>query len=54
MHACYVILPCSLKSIYIFASFTGYENYSFEVMSNLHVRESKFGGRMYQFGGKSF
>ena len=25
----------------------------FEVISNLHVQESKFGGKIYKFGGKS-
>ena len=36
-----------------FASFTGYEDEIFEVISNLHVQESKFGGNIYKFGGKS-
>ena len=51
---CYMILPCYLHSIYIFASFIGYENYIFEVFSILHIQESKFGRNMYKFGEKSF
>ena len=31
-----------------------YENYIFEVISNLHVQGSKFGGKINKFGGKSF
>ena len=38
-----MILPGYLDSIYIFASFKGYEDDIFEVISNLHVQESKFG-----------
>ena len=37
-----------------FASFTGYEDDIFEVIFNLHIQGSKFGGKFYQFGGKSF
>ena len=37
-----------------FASFTGYEDEILEVSYNLHVQESKFGGKIYKFGGKSF
>ena len=37
-----------------FASFTGYEDDILEVSSNLHVQESKFGGKIYKFGGKYF
>ena len=48
-----MILPCYLHSIYIFASFTGYTNYIFKVISNLHVQESKVGRTIYKFGGKS-
>ena len=49
-----MVLPCYLHSIYIFASFTSYENYIFEVFSNLHCQESNFGGKIYKFGGYSF
>ena len=35
------------------ASFKGYEDDIFEVISNLHVLKCKFGGKMGQFGGKS-
>ena len=49
-----MILPCYLHGIYIFASFTSYANYIFEVISNLHVQESKFGGQINKFGAKSF
>ena len=45
-HAIYRVLK-------YFASFTGYEDDSFEVISNLQVLESKFGGYIYKFGGKS-
>ncbi len=34
-----------------FASFTDYEDDIFEVISNLHVQGSKFGGKIYKFGG---
>ena len=38
-----------------FVSFTGcYEDDIFEVISNLHAQESKFGGIIYKCGGKSF
>ena len=36
-----------------FASFTDYENDIFEVISNLHVQGSKFGGEINTFCGKS-
>ena len=36
------------------SSFTGYEDEILEVSSNLHVLDSKFGGKIYNFGGKSF
>ena len=36
-----------------FASFTGYEDDILEVSSNLHVQESKFGVKIYKFGGTS-
>ena len=42
-----------LVSIY-FASFIDYENEIFEVISNLHVQGSKFGGKMNKFGGVCF
>ena len=35
-----------------FASFTGYEYDFFEVISNLHIQGSKFGGKFDKFGGK--
>ena len=49
-----MILPCYLHSINIFASFTGYKDDILEVISNLHVQESKFGRKIYKFGEKSF
>ena len=49
----YMIIPCYLHSIYIFASFTGYGDDIFEVISNFHVQGSKFGGKFDKFGGKS-
>ena len=36
-----------------FASFTGYEDDIFKVISNLHVEGSKFGRKNYKFGEKS-
>ena len=36
-----------------FALYTGYEGEIFEVISNLYVQESKFGGNIYKFGVKS-
>ena len=36
-----------------FASFTGYEDEILEIISNSHVQESKVGGNIYKFGGKS-
>ena len=36
-----------------FASFTDYENEIFEVISNLHVQGSKFGGEINKFGKNS-
>ena len=47
-------LPYYLHIIYIFASFTCYENFIFEVISNFHFQESKFGRKIDKFGGKSF
>ena len=44
-HAIYIVFT-------YFASFTGYEDDIFEVISNLHVQESKFGGKFDKFGGK--
>ena len=35
-------------------SFTDYEGDMFEVISNLHVKGSKFGGKFLKFGKKSF
>ena len=51
---CYMILQCYLHSIYISASFTGYEDDIFKVISNLHVQGSKFGGEFEKFGGNFF
>ena len=48
-----MILPCYIVFTY-FASFTGYEDAIFEVVSNLHVEGSKFGGKLDKFGEKSF
>ena len=45
-HAIYIVFT-------YFASFTGYDDDILEVISNLHVQESKFGGIIYKFGGKS-
>ena len=43
-----------INAIYIafthFVSFTGYEDEIFEVISNLHIQQSKFGGKFYKFG----
>ena len=33
--------------------FTDYEDNMFEVISNLHVHGSKFGGKINKYGGKS-
>ena len=49
-----MILLCYLQSNKIFASFTGYEYDIFKVISSLHMQRSKFGGKVYKFGGKSF
>ena len=35
-----------------FATFTGYEDDIFEVISNFHVQEFKFGGNIYKFRKK--
>ena len=43
-HAIYIVFT-------YFASYAGYEDDIFEVISNLHVQESKFGGKIYKFGG---
>ena len=45
-HAIYIVFT-------YFASFTGYEEDILKVISNLQVKESKFGGKIYKFGGKS-
>ena len=37
-----------------FASFTGYEDKILEVSSNLHIQESKFGGKIHKYGEKYF
>ena len=36
------------------ALYTDYQDDIFEVISNLHVHGSKFGGKINKFGGKSF
>ena len=45
------------RAIYIIytyvSSFTGYEDDTFEVFSNLHIQGFKFGGKFYKFGAKS-
>ena len=46
-HAIYIVFT-------YFASFTGYKDDILKVISNLQVQESKFGGKIYKFGGKSF
>ena len=46
-HAIYIVFT-------YFASFTGYEDDIFEVISNLHVQGSKFGRKFDKFGGKPF
>ena len=46
-HAIHIVLT-------YFASFTGYEDDNFEVISNLRVQGSKFGKKNYNFGEKSF
>ena len=35
---------------YIVASFTGYEDDIFEVISDLHIQDSKFDRKIYKFG----
>ena len=45
-HAIYIVFT-------YFASFTAYEDDIFEVISNLHVQGSKFGGKLDKFGWKS-
>ena len=37
-----------------FASFTDYEGDISEIISNLHIQGSKFGGKIYKFAEKSF
>ena len=38
-----MILPIYLHSIYIFASYTGYEDDTFKVISNSQIQRQKFG-----------
>ena len=56
MHSFFSILQV-LHDIYLVftysASFTDYEDDIFDVISNLHVQESKFGGKFFKFWGKS-
>ena len=42
---CFMILPYYLFSIYLFCIVIDYKNDNFEVISNLHVQGSKFGGK---------
>ena len=49
-----MILQCYLHSITYFALFTGYEDDSFEGISNLNFPGSKFGKKIVKFGGKYF
>ena len=42
-HAIYIVITYS-------ASFTGYEDDIFEIISNMHVQVSKFGGKFDKFG----
>ena len=46
-HAIYIVLT-------YFASLPVYEDDILEVISNLHVKESKFGGKICKFGKKTF
>ena len=48
-----MILPYFLLVFTYFASFTNYKDDIFEVISNFPLQESKFGGTIYKFGGKS-
>ena len=59
---CIIFLPLTggtwyYHAIYLvftyFASFTSYKEDIFEVISNLHVQGSKYGGKFDKFGGKS-
>ena len=60
MHFFFLLTGASLYyyDIYIlftyFASFTGYEDGVLEVISSLHIKESKYGRKIYKFCGKSF
>ena len=60
MHCFFFLLTgatCYHHTIYLvftyFALFTDYEDDIFEDISSLHVQGSKFGGKIYKFGGKS-
>ena len=44
-HAIYIVFK-------YYASFTGYEDDIFEVISNLHAQGSKFGGKFDKCGGQ--
>ena len=46
-----MILQCYYIVFTYFASFTGYEDVIFEVISNLHVQGSKLGRKFVKFGG---
>ena len=46
-HALYILFT-------YFVLFTGYEDDIFKVISNLHVHESKFGGKYDKFSAKCF
>ena len=49
-----MILPYFYRVPKYVALFTGYKDDIFEVISSSPVQESKFGGYIYKFGGKSF
>ena len=47
-----MILQCYLHTIYIFASFIGYEDDILKFISNFHVQGAKFGGKKGQIWRK--
>ena len=50
---CNIILACYFNSIYIIWIISGYEDYIFQVISNVHVPRSKFAGKLDKISGKS-
>ena len=50
---CILFLPFDIVFPY-FALFTGYEDDIFEVIANLHVHRSKFGGKLFKNGEAFF